>query len=243
MAPDERALWVVATDVGARKASLVRVDLVARTVEVLVPAGAVDVALDPGGTRLAYSWYRNPATNDASRGPSITVVDLASGRTMRVDGPDESVLAAMMLDWSPGGHHLAFQWGYEGLVPKVLDVDAPPASLDAAPVPESPGGSGFMPMCWSSPSELAVGWPGVPLEAPVPAGHVTDVDVNGSGAHDRPSTVHVDTLACRPSDGAVGTVDVIGRELTGRRGGDLVVVRRDGTTTVLGHHYVAVHTL
>ena len=202
----------------------------------------IDVALSRDGRRLAYSGYRNTGDGSYPSHAVLVVREVATGaeRTLDLEAQPETPDAPYSLAWSRDGRHLAFDLGWEGGVPEVVDVDAAATLDDALPLPGiEPEAWQSVPMCWTGPGNLAVGRWRSGVEGPYVPGDLDDLDLL-TGRY-RPRGVHLFGLgmACR-DDGAVAVRPETGSNDAGPLPTDLVVIRPDGSTTVLGRGYTQI---
>ena len=239
---DDRTLWFVAAagDLLGRAKLYMRDH--AGTRPVRPDLVAIDVALSRDGRRLAYSGYRDPGHGSYPSHAVLVVREVATGveRTLALEAQAETPVAPYSLAWSRDGHHLAFDFGWEGGVPEVVDVDAAATLDDALPLPGiEPEVWQSVPMCWTGPDNLAVGRWRSGVEGPYVPGDLDDLDVV-TGRY-RPRGLHLFSfgMICR-DDGAVAVRPDVGSNDAGPLPTDLVVIRPDGSTTVLGRGYTQI---
>ena len=172
----------------------------------------------------------------------LVVREVATGaeRTLALEAQAGTPVAPYSLAWSRDRHHLAFDLGWEGGVPEVLNVDAATTLDDARPLPGiEPEPWQSVPTCWTGPDNLAVGRWRSGVEGPYVPGDLDDLDLL-TGRY-RPRGVHLFSfgMVCR-DDGAVAVRPEAGSNDAGPLPTDLVVIRPDGSTTVLGRGYTQI---
>ena len=239
---DDRTLWFIA--VGADPLGWGR--LYQRDHTGTRPLGSdlavIDVALSRDGRRLAYSGYRHAGDGRYPSHAVLVVREVATGveHALAAVAQAETPSAATNLAWSRDGHHLSFDLGWEGTIPEVVDVEAAATLDDARPLPGiEPEAWQSTPTCWTGVDTSAVGRWRSSIEGPYVPGEVDDLDL-ASGRY-RPRGVHLFALGmvCR-DDGAVAVRPEAGSNDAGPLPTDLVVVRVDGSTTVLGRGYAQI---
>ena len=239
---DDGTLWFVAADRDPLGRAKLYVRDHAGTRPVRPDLVAIDVALSRDGRRLAYSGYRDPGDGSYPSHAVLVVREVATGaeRTLALEAQAGTPVAPYSLAWSRDGRHLAFDLGWEGGVPEVLDVDAAATLDDARPPPGiEPEAWQAVPTCWTGPGNLAIGRWRSGIDGPNLPGDLDDLDL-ATGRY-RPRGVNLFGLgmACR-DDGAVAVRPEAGFNDAGPLPTELVVIRPDGSTTVLGRGYTQI---
>ena len=218
-----------------------------------VAAGVAELALSPDGHRLAYV---RPAT--AAAGPVIVVREVSSGveRSLQYAFGEGPPVALAELAWASDSRHLSFETEWEGRGVYALDVDSATSANDAV-VPrvdiDNPHWGGVRSVsaqqaCWTGPTTMTLGTWYYPYADELPLrGDVVAYDLATGAARSAGASVfgqgYGSGMACR-DDGAVALIDAFPADDAWLPvPGDLVVVRADGTPTVLGRHYQRVFTV
>ena len=202
----------------------------------------LDIALSRDGRRLAYSGYGKVDGGYPSHA-ALVVRELTTGtqRLFPLVREATSAYAPTNLAWSRDGRHVRFDLGWEGTVPEVIDVDAASTLDDASPLPgiESAAWS-FTPTCWSVLDRLAVGrWTSTIEQTTLALADIDDLDLVTGRYRSRGVNLYAWGMVCR-DDGAVAVLPDVGSNDAGPLPSDLVVIRADGTSTVLGHGYTQI---